>query len=64
MTQQIPPPSLSKINQRVAQVQEICQRADAGILILDELIVQLEQNIHSSSFSQYRLDKEKHLRSA
>ena len=59
---QIPPsPSLEKVKQRAAKVQEICRRADAEILILDELIAQLEAENRSSLLYVYRLNKAKHL---
>ncbi len=61
MTQQISPPDLEIVKRRAAQVQDICKRADASILILDDLIVQIEQNIRSSSPYRYRLNKAKHL---
>jgi hypothetical protein len=61
MTQQTPPPDLETVKQRAAQVQDICKRADAGILILDDLIAQLEQDIRSSSLYRYRLNKAMHL---
>jgi hypothetical protein len=61
MTQQTPPPDLETVKQRAAQVQDICKRADAGILILDDLIAQLEQDIRSSSPYRYRLNKAMHL---
>jgi hypothetical protein len=61
MTQQISPPDLETVRQRAVQVQDICKRVDASILILDDLIAQLEQNIRSSSTYRYRLNKAKHL---
>jgi hypothetical protein len=61
MTQQISPPDLETVRQRAVQVQNICKRVDASILILDDLIAQLEQNIRSSSTYRYRLNKAKHL---
>jgi hypothetical protein len=61
MTQQISPPDLDTVRQRAVQVQDICKRVDASILILDDLIAQLEQNIRSSSTYRYRLNKAKHL---
>jgi alpha-D-ribose 1-methylphosphonate 5-triphosphate synthase subunit PhnL len=61
MTQIPPTPSLEKVKQRAAKVQKICQRADAEILILDELIAQLEAQNRSSSLHLYRLNKAKHL---
>lgn len=41
MTEISPIPSLEKVKQRAAKVQKTCRRADAEILILDELIAQL-----------------------
>jgi hypothetical protein len=61
MTQQISPPDLETVKRRAVQVQGICKRADASILILDDLISQLEQDIRSSSPYRYRLNKAKHL---
>ncbi|NJM67363.1 MAG: hypothetical protein HC851_17650 [Acaryochloris sp. RU_4_1] len=57
MTQHLPPPKLDRIHQRAAKVQEICQQADEGILMLDELIAQLEEQIRSSSVYRYRLNR-------
>jgi hypothetical protein len=61
MTQQLPPPDIETVKQRAAKVQNICKRADAGILILDDLIAELEQDIRSSPLYRYRLNKAKHL---
>jgi predicted P-loop ATPase/GTPase len=61
ITQQLSPPDLETVKRRAAQVQDICKQADANILILDDLIAQAEQNIHSSSTYHYRLNKAKHL---
>lgn len=52
---------LEKVKQRAAKIQEICRRADAEILILDELIAQLEAENRSSTLHLYRLNKAKHL---
>jgi predicted transcriptional regulator len=60
MTQQTSLPDLETVKRRASQVQNICERADVGILILDDLIAQVEQNIRSSSTYRYRLSKEKH----
>jgi hypothetical protein len=49
------PPDLETVNQWATKVQEICKRADAGILILDDIIARLEQDIHSSKLYQFRL---------
>lgn len=61
MTQTTSTPSLEKVKQRAAKVQEICQRADAEILILDELIAQIETQNRFSSLHLYRLNKAKQL---
>jgi hypothetical protein len=49
------PPDLETVNQRFAKVQEIYNRADAEILILDDIISRLEQDIRSSKLYQFRL---------
>ncbi|MBV9385670.1 MAG: hypothetical protein JOZ78_04495 [Chroococcidiopsidaceae cyanobacterium CP_BM_ER_R8_30] len=61
MTQQPPPPDIERVKQRAAKVQEICRRADAGILILDHAIGQLEEQIRSSPLYRYHLNKAKRL---
>ncbi|MFN9954960.1 MAG: hypothetical protein ACK55I_17820 [bacterium] len=61
MNQTSSTPSLEKVKQRAAKIQEICRRADAEILILDELIAQLEAANRSSTLHLYRLNKAKHL---
>jgi hypothetical protein len=50
-----------KVKQTSAKVKELCQRANAGILILEDLIAQLEENIRSSALYRYRLNKAKRL---
>lgn len=52
---------LEKVKQTSAKIKEVCQRSNAGIAILDELISQLETQIHSSSLYRYRLKKAKDL---
>ncbi len=42
MTDKPQPPDIEKVKERAAKVQEICKRADANILILDEIVAQLE----------------------
>jgi thiamine monophosphate synthase len=49
------PPDLETVNQWAAKVQEICKRADAEILILDDIIARIKQDIHSSKLYQFRL---------
>ena len=61
MTQIPLTPSLEKVKERATRVKKICQRADAEILILDELIAQLEAQNRSSILHLYRLNKAKHL---
>ncbi|PSB03984.1 hypothetical protein [Merismopedia glauca] len=54
-------PDIEKVKQTSAKVKELCQRADARILILDDLIAQLEESIRSSPLYRYRLNKAKRL---
>lgn len=61
MTEQRQPPDIEKVKQTSAKIREICKRADANILILDDLIAQLEENIRSSPVYQYRLKRAKQL---
>jgi len=61
MNQTSSTPSLEKVKQRAAKIQEICRRADAEILILDELIAQVESENRSSRVNLYRLNKAKNL---
>ena len=61
MTEQRQPPDIEKVKQTSAKIREICKRADANILILDDIIAQLEENIRSSPVYQYRLKRAKQL---
>lgn len=61
MTEQRQPPDIDKVKQTSAKIREICKRADANILILDDVIAQLEENIRSSPVYQYRLKRAKQL---
>ena len=61
MTQNQPLPNLEQVKQTSTKIKEVCQRADAGISILDDLIAQLDQQIRSSPMYSYRLNKAKHL---
>lgn len=54
-------PDLEKVKKTSAKIQEICKRADANILILDDMIAQLEQDNRSSPVYQYRLRRAKQL---
>lgn len=51
------PPALKTVQERASRVQQICQRADAGIVLLDDLIGTLEEDARTSSLYQYRLQK-------
>lgn len=61
MTDKPQPPDIEKVKQRSAKIREICKRADANILILDDIIAQLEEDIRSSPVYQYRLKRAKQL---
>ncbi len=61
MTPSSQTPNLQKVQERASQIQKICQRADAGILLLDDLIGQLEENARSSLLHQYHLKRAGHL---
>ena len=61
MTDKPQPPDIEKVKQRSAKIREICKRADANILILDDIIAQLEQDNRSSPVYQYRLKRAKQL---
>jgi hypothetical protein len=50
-------PDLQKVKQTSAKILEVCQRADAGISILDDLISQLESQINTSPLYRYRSKK-------
>lgn len=50
-------PDLQKVQQTSVKIQEVCQRADAGISILDDLISQLESQINTSPLYRYRSKK-------
>lgn len=54
-------PDIKKIKERAEKIEKICKRADANILILDDLIAQLDENIRSSPLYQYRLKRTKRL---
>lgn len=61
MTEQRQLPDIEKVKQTSAKIREICKRADANILILDDIIAQLEESIRSSPVYQYRLKRAKQL---
>jgi hypothetical protein len=55
------PPDIEKVKQRAAQMQEICKRWDALILVTDDMIAQLEEQIRQQPNEVYRLKKAKRL---
>jgi recombinational DNA repair ATPase RecF len=57
-------PDIKKVKERAAKIEEICKRADANILILDDIIAQLDEDIRSSLLYQYRLKRAKQLLSS
>ncbi|MFB2839305.1 hypothetical protein [Floridanema evergladense] len=59
MTQEPKLPNLETVKQTSAKMKEICNRADAEILVLDSLIAQLDEQIHSSPLYRYRLKRTK-----
>ncbi|MFB2917549.1 MULTISPECIES: hypothetical protein [Aerosakkonema] len=61
MTEKPQPPSIEKVKERSARVQEICKRADANIMVLDEIIAQLEEENRRSPLYQSRLRRAKRL---
>lgn len=61
MTDKPHAPDIEKVKERSAKIQEICKRADANILILDDIIAQLEADNRSSPVYQYRLKRAKRL---
>ena len=54
-------PDLARVKARSVKIQEICKRADANILVLDEIIAMLEENIRSSPMYKSRLRRAKRL---
>ncbi len=56
MTHQ-PPPSLEKVKQRAAKMDEINQRWDALIVVADYIIAELEADIRKQPLYRYRLSR-------
>ena len=54
-------PDIEQVKATSAEVKILCQRIDAEILILDDIITQLEEQNRNSSLYQYRLNKAKRL---
>jgi alpha-D-ribose 1-methylphosphonate 5-triphosphate synthase subunit PhnL len=61
MTEQPQPPSLEKVKQRAARMQEICLMFDYQIMVLDELIAQVEAENRDNPINVYRREKGKRL---
>jgi hypothetical protein len=61
MNQQKQPPSPEKVQRWTAKMQAICDRWDAHILVLDDMIAQLEADIRHQPMYIDRLKKAKQL---
>ncbi|GBF82451.1 hypothetical protein [Aphanothece sacrum] len=61
MTQEAFIPDMEKIKATSAKFKELCQRMDAHILVLDDIIAQLEEENRRSPLYQYRLNRAKRL---
>jgi DNA replication protein DnaC len=61
MTQEPFTPDIEQIKATSAKVKALCQRMDAEILILDDIIAQLEEENRRSLLYQYRLNRAKRL---
>lgn len=61
MTEQRQLPDIEKVKKTSTKIQAICNRVDANILILDEIIAQLEEGIRQQPIYRYRLKRAKGL---
>ena len=61
MTQKLQQPDLARVKARAAKFQDVMQRADANLVILDRIIAELEADIRKQPMYQYRLKKAKQL---
>lgn len=61
MTKKPIPPDLETIKARGAKIQELCERMDAHILVLDEIIAMLDEQKRASPLYQARLKRAKRL---
>ena len=61
MTKKAFVPDMEQIKATSAKVQALCQRMDAEILVLDDIIAQLEEDNRHSPVYQYRLNRAKRL---
>jgi hypothetical protein len=61
MTQKLQQPDLARVKARSARFQEVLQRADANLVILDHIIAELEADIRKQPMYLRRLQKAKQL---
>lgn len=61
MTQEQFTPDIEQIKATSAKVKALCERMDAEILILDDIIAQLDEQNRASPLYIYRLNKAKRL---
>jgi hypothetical protein len=59
MTHKLQQPDLERVKARAAKFQEVMQRADANLVILDHIIAELEADIRKQPMYQYRLKRAK-----
>lgn len=61
MTNYPQPPDIEKVKLRASKIEAVCQRADANLVILDEVIRLLEEHKQSSPIYQFQLNRAKRL---
>jgi hypothetical protein len=61
MTQKLQQPDLERVKARAAKFQEVMQRADANLVILNLIIAELEADIRKQPMYLHRLQKAKQL---
>ena len=61
MTQKLQQPDLARVKARAAKFQEVMQRSDANLVILDHIIAELEADIRKQPMYLRRLQKAKEL---
>jgi len=59
MTQSTFSPSSEQIQATSKKVNLLCQKIDAEVIILDDIIAQLEVDLNASKLYQYRLSRAK-----
>ncbi|MGL5033443.1 MAG: hypothetical protein ACRC6M_06540 [Microcystaceae cyanobacterium] len=62
MTRSTFSPSPEQIQTTSKKVNLLCQKIDAEIIILDDIIAKIEVDLHASKLYQYRLNKAKSYR--